>query len=284
MQETVEPPPARTVFGSVAGKLDVDEGVVLSQPHDMRRRRHRADCVADTHVVEDVETWRMDSVSRQDLVARKSVLVQEQDGSAGSGEERRERSTGASRADDNDVITGLCSHGHTPPLVLIVPSPLGSRTDVPLARNASSCALWRQAGCPKVLGRVGAPRSPALGPREQVAGRRPLSFRIGQGAQQADVARWKRIRLAQFTHRDVLCGPLANARQGTKLRHTFIEASSGAKDVWIRNDGRRQRRERRRAHPRHPERRQVRRRHLFRTREDMSEPVCLQAGAASGRP
>ena len=63
-----------------------------------------------------------------------------------------------------------------------------------------------------MLRRVGAPRPPALGPREQFAGCRPLAFRIGQRAQQADVAGWKRIRLAQFTHRDVLRGPLANAR------------------------------------------------------------------------
>ena len=90
-----------------------------------------------------------------------------------------------------------------------------------------------------MLGRVGAPGSPALGPREQFAGCRPFPFRIGQGAQQTDVAGWKRIRLAQFTHRDVLRSPLANAGQCTKLRHTFSDASSGAKDLWILgNDGR----------------------------------------------
>ena len=70
LQETVEPPSARTVLSSVTGKLDVDEGVVLSQPHDARRRCLRADCLANTDVVEDVEAWRMDSVGRQDLIAR----------------------------------------------------------------------------------------------------------------------------------------------------------------------------------------------------------------------
>jgi hypothetical protein len=49
----------------------------------------------------------MDGMSRQNLIARKSVLVQEQDGSAGSGEERRECCTGASGADNDDVMTGL---------------------------------------------------------------------------------------------------------------------------------------------------------------------------------
>ena len=78
-----------------------------------------------------------------------------------------------------------------------------------------------------MLGRVGTPGSPALRPREHFAGCRALSLHIGQGAQQADVAGWKRIRLAQFTHRDVLRSPLANAGESTKLGHTFGEASSG---------------------------------------------------------
>jgi hypothetical protein len=43
----------------------------------MRRRRHPADCAADTHVVENVQTRRMDRVSRQDLIARKPIFVQE---------------------------------------------------------------------------------------------------------------------------------------------------------------------------------------------------------------
>jgi hypothetical protein len=111
LQETVERPAARTVLGSVVGKLDVDGGVILSQPHDVRRRRNCAYGTADTHGVENVETWRMDGVSRQDLIARKLVLVQEYDRSTGSGEERRKRGTGASGADNDDVMMGLCSHG-----------------------------------------------------------------------------------------------------------------------------------------------------------------------------
>ena len=54
LQETVKALPARTVFSSAAGKLIVDNGVVFSQPDDMHWRRHRADCVADPHLVEDV--------------------------------------------------------------------------------------------------------------------------------------------------------------------------------------------------------------------------------------
>jgi hypothetical protein len=77
LQETVEPRSAGTVFSSAAGKLNVDEGVVLSQPHDVRGRRHRADCVADTHVVQNVDPRGMDGMGRQDLIARKPVFVQE---------------------------------------------------------------------------------------------------------------------------------------------------------------------------------------------------------------
>jgi hypothetical protein len=77
LQETVEPRSARTVFSPAAGKLNVDEGVVLSQPHDVRRRRHRADCVADTYLVENIEARWMDRMSRQNLIGRQGVLVQE---------------------------------------------------------------------------------------------------------------------------------------------------------------------------------------------------------------
>ena len=52
----------------------------------------------------------MDGMGRQNLIARKSVLVQEQDGSPCSGEECRERCTGAPSADDDDVVMRLCGH------------------------------------------------------------------------------------------------------------------------------------------------------------------------------
>jgi hypothetical protein len=63
LQQTVEPCSTRTVLGSCAGKFDVDKGIVLSQPHDVRWRRYRPDCVADSDGIEHVETGRMDSVS-----------------------------------------------------------------------------------------------------------------------------------------------------------------------------------------------------------------------------
>ena len=71
----------------------------------MRRRRDRADCVADTQFVENVDTWRMDRMGRHNLIAWKPVLVQEHNGGAASGEEGSERSTGASCADNDDVMT-----------------------------------------------------------------------------------------------------------------------------------------------------------------------------------
>jgi hypothetical protein len=77
LQETVEPLPTGTVLSSVTGKPDVDKGIVLSQSDDVRRRCHRADCIADTHVVENVETWRVNRMSRKDLIARKSILIEE---------------------------------------------------------------------------------------------------------------------------------------------------------------------------------------------------------------
>ena len=49
----------------------------------------------------------------QDLIARKSVLVQEHDGRPGSGEERRERRTGAAGADNDNIMTGCSSHGRS---------------------------------------------------------------------------------------------------------------------------------------------------------------------------
>jgi hypothetical protein len=57
------------------GKLDVHEGVVLSQSHYVRRRRHGTHGSADTNLVENVKAWWMNRVSRQDLIAWQSVLV-----------------------------------------------------------------------------------------------------------------------------------------------------------------------------------------------------------------
>jgi hypothetical protein len=79
LQETVEPRSSRTVLSSLRGKLDVDEGFVLSQPYDVCGRRDCPDRTADAHLVENVQTWRMDSVRRQNLIAPQWVLVQEQD-------------------------------------------------------------------------------------------------------------------------------------------------------------------------------------------------------------
>ena len=197
---------------------------------------------------------RMDRVSRQDLIARKPVLVQEQDGSPGSGEERRERCTGAPSANNDDVITGLCGHGHAP-----------------AARVFNSCDA-RSCRMPKVLRRVGAPRPPALGHGEQFAGCRPLAFesvnarnRPMSPAGNASGSRSSRIAMCCAVHSPMpKCTP----------RHTFRQGSSGAKDVWIRNNGRRERRQRRGAHPRHPERRQVRRRHVQDEERHGSAPPC----------
>jgi hypothetical protein len=77
LQKTVEPRSARTVLRSAVGKLNVHERVVLSQAHDVRRRRYGADRLADAHLVENVETRRMDGVSRQNLIRPKWILFQE---------------------------------------------------------------------------------------------------------------------------------------------------------------------------------------------------------------
>lgn len=129
-----------------------------------------------------------------------------------------------------------------------------------------------------MLCRVGTPGSPPLGPREQFTGCRSPPFPIGQGSQQADVAGWKRIGLAQFTHGDVLRRPLSDTGEFTKLCDTFGEASSSTKDPRVRHDGRRQRCERRSPHPRQAERRQVGRRQLFRMRKDVGQAVRLEPG------
>ena len=139
-----------------------------------------------------------------------------------------------------------------------------------------------RAGCPKVLRRVGAPRPPALGHGEQFAGCRPLAFRIGQRAQQADVAGWNAS--GSRSSRIAICAVHSPMPGSARSCATFRQGSSGAKDVWIRNNGRRERRQRRGAHPRHPERRQVRRRHMFRTRKDMGQPLRVQAAACQRRP
>ena len=76
LQETIEPFSARTVLCSAAGESVVNDGIVLSQAHDVHRRRYGADGLTDSHLVENVETWRMDGMSRQNLIARKSILVQ----------------------------------------------------------------------------------------------------------------------------------------------------------------------------------------------------------------
>jgi hypothetical protein len=83
--------------------MDVDEGVVLSQSHDVSRRCHGADGVADTYLVENLDTRRMDGMRRENLIAWKPVPVQEQDGSSAPSEERRERCAGAPGADDDDI-------------------------------------------------------------------------------------------------------------------------------------------------------------------------------------
>jgi hypothetical protein len=128
-----------------------------------------------------------------------------------------------------------------------------------------------------MLSRVGTPRSPDLRPGEQGAGSGPLSCRIRQGALQADVAGGKCIGLAQFPHRDVLRRPLANAWERTKVRHTFSEAAAGAEYARIRDNRRREGRERRCAHPRHPERAEIRRCQHVGTRKDMRQSFCVQA-------
>jgi hypothetical protein len=111
-----------------------------------------------------------------------------------------------------------------------------------------------------VLGRICTPGSPALGPCEQFARGWPPSSAIGERAQETDIARRKRIRLPQFTHHDVLRRPFANAGQRTKSRHTLSQASSATKDLWIRDNSRRQGRQCRGTHPRYPDRGQIRRR------------------------
>src|SRR5215204_7542579 len=99
----------------------------------------------------------MDRVSRQDLIARKPVFVQEHDGSAASREERGQRCTGAPGANNDDVITGRDSVAMVTLLRLVW----------------SVRATPARAGCPKMLRRVRAPRPPALGHGEQFAGCRP---------------------------------------------------------------------------------------------------------------
>jgi hypothetical protein len=46
LQKAVEPRPTGTVLGSTGWKLDVHEGVVLSQPYDTCGRRDRPDRLA----------------------------------------------------------------------------------------------------------------------------------------------------------------------------------------------------------------------------------------------
>ena len=103
-----------------------------------------------------------------------------------------------------------------------------------------------RAGCPKVLRRVGAPRPPALGHGEQLADvgllpsesvnarNRPMS-----PAGNASGSRSSRI---------AICAVHSPMPGSARSCHTFRQGSSGAKDVWIRNNGRRERRQRRGAH------------------------------------
>ena len=84
-----------------------------------------------------------------------------------------------------------------------------------------------RAGCPEMLRRVRAPRPPVLGHGEQFAGCRPLAFRIGQRAQQADVAGGTHP-AREFTHRDVLRGPSPMRGMHEAAPH-IPSGSSGAK-------------------------------------------------------
>src|SRR6516164_4997212 len=79
-------------------------------------------------------------------------------------------------------------------------------------RTRPSCPRFSQSGsgirreAPQIHGRVGAPRTPRFGAPFEFA----RTFER-QGAQQAKIARWERIGLAQRSHRDILRGPVSDA-------------------------------------------------------------------------
>src|SRR5688572_19243455 len=108
----------------------------------------------------------------------------------------------------------------------LIASQTFARTRIPSScRRRNSAAAGEVLTCassgsarPEVLGGVRAPGPPRLRPRQQVRRRRPRARAVGGAAQQADVARGERVRLAQRADRDVLRGPLADAADGAQAR------------------------------------------------------------------
>ena len=110
--------------------------------------------------------------------------------------------------------------------------------------------------------RARAATAPRGASRSAGVGRAPRA--VGGAAQQADVARRERVRLAQRADRDVLRGPLADAADGAQARDRLFDRPERAEELRIRHGGLGERDERRAARAGHAERPQVRGRHPLR--------------------
>jgi hypothetical protein len=74
-----------------------------------------------------------------------------------------------------------------------------------------------------MLGCIAAPGTPLLAAREKLGGREPLAEEMFRVAQNADIGGGKGIRMMQAAECDVLCGPLADAGNGTQTRDALFQ-------------------------------------------------------------
>src|SRR6266853_1317668 len=86
-------------------------------------------------------------------------------------------------------------------------------------------------------GRIGTPRPPSFGARQQFRRRGTPAVSRRHRPQQSDVGGRESVGFAQLAHRDVLRGPFADPRQRPQLRNRLFEARAPAEDRRIGGNG-----------------------------------------------
>src|SRR4051812_16415899 len=118
---------------------------------------------------------------------------------------------------------------------------------------------------------IAAPRTPRFAAREQLRGRESLAEEPLGVAEDADVGGGKGVRMMKATERDVLRGPLTDARDGTEAADALFQRAGGLEDLWMSGGCARKRDERGPACCGHTESSQVSGRELLCVRKSVGE-------------
>src|SRR5260370_37750746 len=91
----------------------------------------------------------------------------------------------------------------------------------------------RSGGGPKMLRSIGAPGAPAFGSSKDLAGARPPTADVGQGARNRAVHRRERIGLAQLPLRDVARRLIVQTAGGAQFLDRVVNPAARAKELGI---------------------------------------------------